>query len=78
MRHLALPPENCAMVAAHIYDLRAAGSLGMTTIYVRRPNEDAGAIQLDLEVKSKEDGGEVDCVVDSFVELAEILSQARD
>ncbi|KAF8181585.1 haloacid dehalogenase [Pholiota molesta] len=25
MRHLALPPEECAMVAAHIYDLRAAG-----------------------------------------------------
>ncbi|KIM36322.1 hypothetical protein M413DRAFT_291488 [Hebeloma cylindrosporum] len=76
MRHLALPPENCAMVAAHIYDLRAAGSLGMTTIYVRRPDEDARA--LDMEVKSKEDGGEVDCVVDSFVELAEILAQAQN
>lgn len=78
MRHLALPPASCAMVAAHIYDLRAAGGLGMTTrtIYVRRPNEDAGAITLDLDVKSKEDGGEVDCVVDSFVE-AEILAQAQ-
>ncbi|KAF8961184.1 haloacid dehalogenase [Flammula alnicola] len=76
MRHLSLPPENCAMVAAHIYDLRAAGSLGMTTIYVRRPHEDGDAIQLDLDVKSKEDGGEVDCVVDSFTELAEILARA--
>jgi FMN phosphatase YigB (HAD superfamily) len=66
------------MVAAHIHDLRAAGSLGMTTIYVRRPNEDAGAINLNLDVKSKEDGGEVDCVVDSFVELAEILAHVQN
>jgi len=65
IRHLALPPEKCAMVAAHIFDLRAAGSLGLTTIYVPRPDEDAGVPEGEV-VKTKEEGGEVDFVVDSF------------
>ncbi|KDR73167.1 hypothetical protein GALMADRAFT_142309 [Galerina marginata CBS 339.88] len=71
IHHLSLQPESCAMVAAHIYDVRAAGSLGFRTIYVRRPNEDAEAV---TEVKSKAEGGEVDYVVDSFAEIAEILA----
>jgi 2-haloalkanoic acid dehalogenase type II len=78
IRHLSLPPESCAMVAAHIFDLRAAGSLGMNTIYVRRPNEDAEALQAEGEVKSKAEGGEVDYIVDSFVELAEILAASQN
>ena len=75
MRHLALPPARCAMVAAHIYDLRAAAGQGMVTVYVRRPHED---IPLDSPVRSKKDGGEVDYVVDSFLEIADIadLKQA--
>ncbi|KAF8154892.1 haloacid dehalogenase [Crassisporium funariophilum] len=77
MRHLSLEPENCAMVAAHIFDLRAAGSLGMTTVYVRRPNEDGDAMEHNVNVKSKKDGGEVDYVVDSFAELAEVIERAR-
>lgn len=70
MRHLALPPARCAMVAAHIYDLRAAAGQGMVTVYVRRPHED---IPLDSPVRSKKDGGEVDYVVDSFLEIADII-----
>lgn len=59
------------MVAAHIYDLRAAAKEGMRTVYVRRPTEDA---QEDRDsVKAKEDGGEVDIVVDSLEELADLL-----
>jgi len=77
IRHLSLPPESCAMVAAHIHDLRAAGSLGLRTIYVRRPNEDAEALKTEGEVKSKAEGGEVDYVVDSFTELAKILAAAN-
>ncbi|KAF8186228.1 haloacid dehalogenase [Pholiota molesta] len=53
MRHLALPPENCAMVAAHIYDLRAAGRLGMRTVYIRRPEEDEVRPE---EVRAKAEG----------------------
>ncbi|KDR73168.1 hypothetical protein GALMADRAFT_72635 [Galerina marginata CBS 339.88] len=74
IRHLSLPPENCAMVAAHIYDLRAARSHGLRTIYVRRPDEDTEALKTVPEVKGKADGGEVDYVVDSFTELAKILA----
>jgi hypothetical protein len=58
------------MVAAHIKDLRAASALGYQTVYVRRPTED---IVEQKAVKSRADGGEVDLVVNSFVELADYL-----
>lgn len=59
------------MVAAHIYDLRAAAKEGMHTVYVRRPTED---LQEDRDsVKAKKYGGEVDVVVDSLEELADLL-----
>jgi FMN phosphatase YigB (HAD superfamily) len=70
IRHLSLPPEKCAMVAAHILDLRAAAGQGMKTVYVNRPEEEWDPTDT---VKSKKDGGEVDLVVSSFVELASIL-----
>jgi methionine salvage enolase-phosphatase E1 len=60
------------MVAAHILDLRAAASLGMKTVYVRRVGEDSIVKDGEL-VKSKCEGGEVDCVVDSFLELSEVF-----
>lgn len=64
------------MVAAHIADLRAAGSHGLRTIYVRRPTEDTD--EEKKSVKSKAEGGEVDVVVNSFLELAQILSERSD
>ncbi|KAH9475798.1 (S)-2-haloacid dehalogenase 4A [Psilocybe cubensis] len=70
MRHLAVQPHECFMVAAHIFDLRAAASLGMRTVYVPRPDED-----VVVDVKSKAEGGEVDYVVKSFIELAQIIEQ---
>jgi len=64
------------MVAAHIFDLRAAAAQGMRTVYVRRPKEDEEALSaLGGDIKSKEHGGEVDIVVDSFTELAEVLGK---
>jgi len=68
--HLSLPPSKVAMVAAHIGDLRAAASFGLKTIYVWRATEYEGKSE---DVKSKADGGEVDLVVDSFLELAAIF-----
>ncbi|KAF9458551.1 haloacid dehalogenase [Collybia nuda] len=65
IRHLSLPPEKCAMVAAHIFDLRAAASQGMKTIYVNRAEEEWDPTNTISE--------EVDLVVSSFVELASIL-----
>ncbi|TBU25651.1 haloacid dehalogenase [Dichomitus squalens] len=70
IHHLDIPPEKCAMVAAHIYDLRAAASHGMKTVYVRRPTEDGDVRDI---VKTKADGGEVDVVVDSFEQLANLM-----
>lgn len=66
------------MVAAHIYDLRAAAEQGMRTIYVRRPSEDYDFNGVDQgpSVKSKAEGGDVDLVVDSFVELADIMENS--
>lgn len=78
MRHLSVQPHDCAMVAAHIFDLRAAASLGMRTIYVRRPNEDEDVHNEAIDVKSKAEGGEVDYVVDSFVELAQIIASINE
>ncbi|KAF2134545.1 haloacid dehalogenase [Dothidotthia symphoricarpi CBS 119687] len=37
---LNLPPEQCAMVAAHLFDLKAAKENGLQTIYVERPSEE--------------------------------------
>ncbi|KAF5309567.1 hypothetical protein D9619_012321 [Psilocybe cf. subviscida] len=75
IHHLDLLPEECAMVAAHIYDLRAAAQQGMRTIYVHRPHEDCDLNGVDqgASVKSKTEGGDVDLVVDSLVELAAIM-----
>ena len=68
---LDLPPSKVAMVAAHIYDLRAAASHGLKTVYVRRITEDVN--QDKTTIKAKAEGGEVDAVVDTFTELAEAL-----
>jgi len=74
-RHLDLPPENCAMVTAHMWDLRGAAAQGMYTIYVCRPNEDYDDNGVDLSgsVKSKAHGGEADMVVGSFIDLFNIV-----
>jgi len=69
MHHLSLQPSQCVMVAAHIHDLRAAAGVGMKTIYVRRLDEhDDGEM-----VKRKDEGGEVDGLVDSFLDLPEAI-----
>jgi FMN phosphatase YigB (HAD superfamily) len=70
LHHLSVKPENAAMVAAHIYDLRAAAQVGMKTVYVRRSTEDVGVMD---SVRIREDGGEVDLVVNGLDELAEVF-----
>ncbi|KAI0697746.1 haloacid dehalogenase [Cerioporus squamosus] len=69
LHHLDIPPEKCAMVAAHLWDLRAAAQQGMKTVYVPRITDDE---EDRNSVKSRADGGEVDVVVSSLEELAEI------
>ncbi|EKM60181.1 uncharacterized protein PHACADRAFT_246020 [Phanerochaete carnosa HHB-10118-sp] len=81
LSHLSLAdaPEKVALVAAHIYDLRSAASHGYKTVYIPRETEDID-MRDDLkrhEVKSKADGGEVDLVVNSFEELAEVVAKVK-
>lgn len=40
-KKVGLKPEECAMVACHLGDLDAARRLGLSTVYVQRPNEEA-------------------------------------
>ena len=66
---LGVKPEECALVAAHLNDLKGAKACGFYTIYVERPMEEknpelAGENIPDMVVG--EDGG-------GFVELAERL-----
>jgi len=42
IKTLELEPQECAMVAAHAYDLDAAATHGMRTIYIARHTEDIG------------------------------------
>ena len=58
------------MVAAHMWDLRAAAAHGMKTVYVPRATDDPEDREF---VKSKAEGGEVDVLVGSLEELAEIV-----
>ncbi len=37
---MGLKPEECALVAAHLDDLKAAQECGFSTIYVERPQEE--------------------------------------
>jgi FMN phosphatase YigB (HAD superfamily) len=67
---MSVKPEECALVAAHIYDLRAAAKHGMKTIYVRRDTED---VEVRDIVKMKDEGGEVDIIVSGLDELAELF-----
>ncbi|KAK4058548.1 hypothetical protein OIO90_000710 [Microbotryomycetes sp. JL221] len=68
---LRCEPHECAMVAAHIYDIRAAKSNGLKTIYVRRATEDVGEDK--SLITSIADGGECDVVVDSIEEIVQYL-----
>ncbi|KAH9475812.1 (S)-2-haloacid dehalogenase [Psilocybe cubensis] len=77
-RHLSLPPEHCALVAAHIYDLRAAAKVGMRSVYIRRPGEDIDPSTGEyVDVKTKENGGDVDYVVGTFLELADVVKRVN-
>ncbi|EAW06290.1 haloacid dehalogenase, type II [Aspergillus clavatus NRRL 1] len=69
-----LRPGECAMVAAHLEDLKAAKACGMRTVYVERPEEEE-----DLDIEQERREGYVDIWVaggDGFVEVARRLGIA--
>lgn len=63
---LKIAPSKCAMVAAHLGDLKAAKSCGFSTVYVERPNEEGWSSDkvevakqegwVDLWISGKDDG----------------------
>lgn len=61
-KELGLQPGQCAMVAAHLGDLRAAKDCGLQTIYIERPEEESWDVEKVREAKRK---GWVDMWVDS-------------
>jgi FMN phosphatase YigB (HAD superfamily) len=72
--YLDVSPEKIAMVACHVWDLRAAARCGFKTVYVRRPFEmstDKPMADEDENILHKE----FDVVVDSFVELADLFKR---
>lgn len=73
VERLGLRPGDCAMVAAHLDDLKAAKSHGLQTVYVERPGEESWAPE---DVKKAKGEGWVDLWVDhsgnrGFVTVAE-------
>ena len=66
---MGVKPEECALVAAHLNDLKGAKACGFYTIYVERPFEEKSPelreeIFPDMWIKEDEDG---------FISLAERL-----
>jgi 2-haloacid dehalogenase len=72
---LGLKPVQCAMVAAHLGDLKAAKDCGLTTIYVERPNEETFSKE---EIEKARRDGFVDLWITGeekgFISVAEKLS----
>lgn len=62
VERLQLLPEQCAMVAAHLNDLRAAKDNGLKVIYVERPDEEEWTLE---QVEKARHDGWVDLWIDS-------------
>lgn len=68
--YLDLKPEEVMMCAAHVSDLKAAGSCGLRTGFIYRPNEYGGG---PVGVPNEAKPGEFDVVSKSLVDLAQQL-----
>lgn len=51
LRYLGVQPGDAALVASHLYDLRAAAKLGMGTVFIERPLEfgEGGTVERPTE-----------------------------
>ncbi|KAK6435191.1 hypothetical protein LTR95_008622 [Oleoguttula sp. CCFEE 5521] len=76
---LKLQPEECMMVAAHAYDLRAAKEIGMQTAYIQRwtedPQEDMTKVkgENDIFIEFSGDQHTVSKAHGGLLKLAELL-----
>ena len=68
-KKIGVRPEECALVTAHIFDLKGAKACGFYTIYIERPSEEKNPELRDENISDmviKENEG-------GFVTLAERL-----
>ncbi|RAL15045.1 haloacid dehalogenase, type II [Aspergillus homomorphus CBS 101889] len=72
-KRFGLEPCNCAMVAAHLYDLKAAKALGFMTIYVER-NEECLTPEEVAQAKEQYVDEWIDDTTGGLVEVARRLS----
>lgn len=61
-------PEECVMVAAHVYDVRGARDVGMRTIYIKRATDDTHEDLSNID-------SEFDAVLDGMHRLAEAVKK---
>lgn len=75
-RRLGLRPEECALVAAHLGDLKAAAACGLGTVYVERPAEEDWG---EEEVRGEREAGWVGLWIGEgeggFARVADVFSQ---
>ncbi|PYI15537.1 haloacid dehalogenase, type II [Aspergillus japonicus CBS 114.51] len=71
-KRFGLDPCNCAMVAAHLYDLKAAKALGFATIYVERNDENLTPQEI-AQAKEQYVDEWVDGATDGLIEVARRL-----
>lgn len=76
---MGVKTEECIMVAAHAYDLRAAKEAGMKTIYVRRMTEDVGEdfdkIEEDVDLFLDGRDGSAECGIAALAAMLTARSQ---
>ncbi|KAL4880484.1 HAD-like domain-containing protein [Aspergillus karnatakaensis] len=70
---LGFKPEECALVAAHLNDLKAAKACGFGTIYVERVGEEFGDLEKFVQDGSVDLAVEMEVSSDGFVEVARQL-----
>ncbi|KAB2568911.1 HAD-superfamily hydrolase subfamily IA variant 2 [Lasiodiplodia theobromae] len=75
-RRLGLRPEECALVAAHLGDLKAAAACGLGTVYVERPAEEDWG---EEEVRREREAGWVGLWIGEgeggFARVADVFSR---
>ncbi|KAL2824659.1 HAD-like domain-containing protein [Aspergillus cavernicola] len=70
---LGFEPGQCALVAAHLGDLKAAKACGFGTIYVERVGEEFGDLEQAIEDGYVDLAVEIEVSSDGFVEVARQL-----
>lgn len=75
---LGFKPDQCALVAAHLKDLKASKGCGFGTIYVERVGEEFGNLQQAIDEGYVDLAVEIETSSDGFIEVARQLGISTD